>query len=169
MSTAVVSSAGSGTICGRVEMKSWNASCSSTATAKLVSSMVAPLAPPHRPERHQLQQHRARHRHDRRRTAPPAPNGSPSDAREDQRIAGERHQRAMGEIDHAEDREDDGQAERQQRIGAAEAERVHGLLDEVGHGAAATVGAEIGARHLLGGAQRLAPRPLMVMAPLAST
>ena len=44
MSTAVVSSAGSGTICGRVEMKSWNASCSSTATAKLVSSMVAPLA-----------------------------------------------------------------------------------------------------------------------------
>ena len=44
-SSVAVSMAGSGTICGRVEMKSWKASCSSTATAKLVSSMVAPLAP----------------------------------------------------------------------------------------------------------------------------
>ena len=119
----MVSSAGSGTICGRVEMKSWNASCSSTATAKLVSSMVAPLAPPHRPERDPLQEHRAHHDDDDgdgRRDA----EGQAGDGREDQHIAGQRHQRAMGEVDHAEDREDDGEAERQQRVGAAEAERV---------------------------------------------
>ena len=44
MSTASVSNPGSGTTCGRVEMKIWKASCSSTATAKLVSSIVAALA-----------------------------------------------------------------------------------------------------------------------------
>ena len=119
-----VSSAGSGTICGRVEMKSWKASCSSTATAKLVSSIVAPLAPPHRAEGHPLQD--APRSPSRRAMANGAarPKGRPASAREDQRVAGQRHQRAMGEVDQAEDREDDGEAERQQGIGAAEAERV---------------------------------------------
>ena len=39
----------------------------------------------------------------------------------------------MGEIDHAQDRVDDGEPEGQQGIGAAQAEGVDGLLDEIAH------------------------------------
>jgi hypothetical protein len=90
---------------------------------------------PHRPERHQLQHHRAPHREDDGNWSRDAERQA-RDAREHQRVAGQRHERTVGEIDHAENREDDGEAERQQRVGAAEAERIHGLLDEVVHDAA---------------------------------
>ena len=57
---------------------------------------------------------------------------------EDQDIAGQGHQRAMGEIDEAEDRVDDRQPEGEQGVDAAEAQRIAGLLEEIAHHAGVT-------------------------------
>jgi hypothetical protein len=93
-----------------------------------------PAGPAHGAKGQALQDDRACHGHQHRDRRGDR-EGQAGRTQEDQGIARQGHQRAMGEIDHAQDREDDGEAQGQQGVGAPQAEGVDGLQDEIIHGA----------------------------------
>ncbi|ENN86532.1 hypothetical protein RHSP_08857 [Rhizobium freirei PRF 81] len=88
--------------------------------------------PAYRPEGRALHQEH-KHDRDRQRHNDCHAERQADDQCEAETIAGRRHQLAMGEIDQAHDRKDDGKTKCQKRISAAEAERIDQLLQKHVH------------------------------------
>ena len=63
----------------------------------------------------------------------PSTDWQPEGDGEEHRVAGDRDDLAVGEVDEAHDREHEGEPERQQRVLRPEGERVDDLLDGVVH------------------------------------